>query len=337
MTESEALARMVAPGQRRAGKPHSGVIQILVTSSCNLACISCTQASQIRRAPWFMTPEQFEQAIASLDGYFGIVGVFGGCPTISPYFADYCRILRERVPKDRCGLWANNLMGKGADCRTTFSPFVSNLNVHLDRKAYDEFLSDWPEARPFGLTQESRHSPPFVSMCDVGVPESERWELISRCPINQHWSAGIGVFRGQLRAWFCEIAMAASILHQDEPDFPDTGLILTYPDGEHCWFEGSTFDVPVYRTSNARPVKWWELGMGAFTRQIRKHCHDCGVPMQGRGELSQSSDGAEQVSETHAAVFRPKKQGRRVELVTTREQLGQPLSLMTRYLENARE
>jgi hypothetical protein len=351
MTESEALARMIPPGKVRRGKPNGGVIQILVTSSCNLSCFSCTQASQIRRKPWFMTPAQFEQAVLSLEGYFGTVGVFGGCPTISPHFEAYCEILRRHVPRERCGLWANNLMGKGRACRATFNPAVSNLNVHMDRAAYDEMRRDWPESRPFGLEQDSRHSPPYVAMRDVlriecpickgtgkhhsdpedcgwcdgeghVYDEGSGWELTSHCPINQHWSAGIGVFRGELRAWFCEIAMAQSILHQDEPDYPDTGTPIDA--------------VRAAEMAMCFGAKWWQLPMEAFAGQARKHCGDCGVPMQGYGELAQAKDGKEQVSRTHAAVFKPKPSGRAVELVTAREQLGRPLELMTDYLGNSR-
>jgi hypothetical protein len=317
MTEQEALAVMVPPGQKRPGKAFGGVIQVLVTSSCNLSCVHCTQASQLARKPWFMTPEQFEQAVRSLAGYFGVVGVFGGCPTISPHFEEYCRVLRDHVPFERRGLWANNLMGKGAACRATFNPAVSNLNVHLDRKAYDEFRRDWPEARPFGLAEESRHSPPYVALAALIADKGERWELISACPINRHWSAMIGVFRGELRAWFCEIAGAQAILHQDDPSYPDTGL----DPAEH----------------GRLGRQWWQAPMAFFAEQVRWHCHDCGVPMQGHGALSQDPDAAEQVSEVHHAFFRPKRKGRRVELVTLRGQLGEPLERMTNYLGNARE
>lgn len=320
MTESEALARMISPGMRRSGKPRGGVIQILLTSSCDKSCFSCTQGSHLRRKAWFMKPEQFEQACLSLKGYFGIVGVFGGNPAISPHFEACCEILRRHFPREQCGLWCNHPMGKGRTMRETFNPSVSNLNVHLSQEAWDQFKRDWPESQPFGLTQDSRHSPPFVALRDVVIGEAERWELIAGCKINQHWSAGIGVFRGQLRAWFCEIAMAQSILHQDEPDYPDTGLKIC----DDC--SASNFG-----------VVWWKRDMIDFASQSRKHCHECGIPLQGRGELAQDGDerAVEQVSETHRAVFEPKRKSRRVELVTTREQLGEPLANVVRYLQNA--
>jgi hypothetical protein len=161
----------------------------------------------------------------------------------------------------------------------------------------------------------------------------------------------IGMFRGELRAWFCEVAGAQSILHQDEPDYPDTGLDPTQAFCER-WQE--------------QPDKlWWQLSMRHFKDQVRKHCHECGVPLRGEGTLAQAdlttgtspnrpctcgadrtgpsaeahaddcpANPKEQCSETHAAVFRPKRKHRRVELVTVPEQLGRhPRDLFTSYVE----
>lgn len=350
MTEQECLAKMKAPGEVRSNKHSKVVIQILVTSSCNLACTNCTQLSQLRRKPWFMTPDQFEQACKSLQGYKHVVGVFGGNPCLSPHFAEYCRILRSYFPKEQCGLWSNALLGNGIHCRDTFNPAVSNLNVHLDRDAYQEFKDTWPESMPFGLNVDSRHSPCYVAMkdvlkkvcpdckgdgecptskfgsgdCDVCkgaghiYDESTAYDLISKCDINQMWSAGIGVFRGQLRAWFCEIAMAQSIYHQDDPEYPDTGMDPTTKKG---WYGGE--------------VNWWELPMTQYTNQVRKHCHECSVPLRGYGSLAQSEDGVEQVSETHVAGYLPKRKSRRVELVQVMDQLKSKNLRVTEYLQGA--
>ena len=375
MTEQEMLDRMVAPGTHRPGKygeqysGFGGVIQILVTSTCDKACFNCTQASQLQRPRWFMTPEQFDGAVKSLgftedlmsfDGrvrpegaYPGVVGLFGGNPALSPHFEAYCSILRERVPFRQRGIWCNNpvTLHNAKVMATTFDPSVSNLNVHMDARAYDLFREGWPEAKPFGLTADSRHSPPWVAMRDVvlqdqddglGVrPDDDRIrELISTCDINQHWSAMVGVFRGELRAWFCEVAGAQAMLHQDEPDYPDTGIFIK--DG-YLWTrpdpDGKRY--PVFESRF-----WWKFSMEQFAEQVRKHCWDCGVPLRGYGELAQAdrplpAQGAsyepkEQVSVTHAAAYRPKRTGRRVEVVTGLEQLGLgKIKKATHYLQNA--
>lgn len=377
MTEQEALAKMVAPGQRRESKWRGGVIQIWVTRVCDKACFNCTQGSNLDHNnkkdgyPWFITPEQFEQACLSLKGYFGVVGMFGGNPAAHPKFVQLCEIMRKHIPFEQRGLWCNNLISqeKGAAARETFNPAYSNLNVHLDANAFQRFRDWWPESRPFGLHQDSRHSPPYVAMKDVlkkicptcsgthadpndrgedvegasatrlkkcptckgsGVvyDEPRAWELISNCDINQHWSAMIGVFRGQLRAWFCEIAGAQAMLHQNEPDYPDTGFPLPQRD----YVAGPDQQILV------TPASWWQLPMQAFREQVRKHCHECGVPLRGYGELAQAKEGKEQVSACHSAVYSPKTVGRQLEIVTDLVQLDVgKLSKTTDYLGNSQK
>lgn len=311
MNEQEALRKMVPPGQKRAaagGAFRGGVIQIHVTRACDKACFGCTQGSNLGGKPVMITVEQFEQACASLADYFGICGIFGGNPAVHPQFDELCRILAKYIPFERRGLWCNNPMGKGRIMRKTFNPHVSNLNVHLDGVAYNEFKRDWPESMPFGLTEDSRHSPPFVAMLDVVPDESERWDLIGNCDINQNWSAMVCSVRGQLRGYFCEIAGAQAMLHQDDPNWPDTGI----------------------------PVEpgWWKRPMADFADQVRFHCHRCGVPLKGYGELAVGGT-VEQTSTTHADVYKPKRTGREVQLVTLRTQLGNPLDKMTDYLGNS--
>lgn len=314
MKADQALAKMVSPAQYRAGKPKNGVIQIWTTRSCDKSCFGCTQGSNLRGPYQSITVEQFEQACISLKDYFGIVGVFGGNPAIHPHFESLCAILREHIPYERRGLWCNNPLGKGKIMAETFNPAVSNLNVHLDKDAYDEFRRDWPNSRPFGLDRDSRHSPVYVAMRDVIPDEGERWNLISECDINQHWSAMICVVNGNLRGFFCEIAGSMAMLHQNDPTWPDLGVEIT-PD-------------------------WWRKPMSEFADQARFYCHRCGVPMRGHGTLAQEDRqrGVEQVSQTHEDIYSPKQPSRLVQIVTDREQLQeQSLQKFTDYLGNGEQ
>jgi hypothetical protein len=315
MDRSTALSLMIAPGTRRVNKSYrQGVMQIFVTRACDQACFCCTQNSQLAGKPSFMTPKQFEDAVLSLQTYFGVYGCFGGNPALSPYFDDYCAILRKHVPFEQRGLWCNHPRGKGKVMRETFCPGVSNLNVHLSQEAYNEFKRDWPESNPVGLHQDSRHSPCFVAMKDVIADESKRWELISSCDINRNWSAMMCVVKGQVKGFFCEIAGAISMLHENDPDWPDVGL-------------------PLYGSVSGEP--WWKGPMEKYGEQVDVSCHSCGVPLRGHGENAMSEDGKEQVSQTHAANYEPKRKGRPVELVTELVQLGVPLVSTTAYLQNS--
>lgn len=312
MKEAECLEQMVYPDMQRPTAYRKGIIQVWVTRACDKSCFGCTQGSNLGGRQTMITPEQFEEAVISLKDYFGVVGVFGGNPAIHPRFDVLCELLRKHIPFERRGLWCNNLLGKGAVARATFNPAVCNLNVHLDQEAYAEFKRDWPESNPFGQHKDSRHAPAgWVSMRDLGVPEEERWELISKCDINRYWSAMIGVFRGELRGWFCEIAGAQSILHQENPAYPDTGVRI----------------VP----------GWWQGNRDKFHEQIRYHCHSCGVPLRGFGSLAQDESGVEQVSASHADIYKTKKPKRLLQIVDNREQLQeQSLRSFVDYIGNAK-
>lgn len=291
-------ASMVPPSQKRPAIMRGGILQIMVTRACDKACTHCTQGSNLAGKPVMMTPDQFDQACASLEGYFGVVGMFGGNPCMHPQFGELCRIMRARFPFKQRGIWTNNLRGKGADARITFYPRHSNLNVHLDSEAHAEFKRDWPESAPFlkGLESDSTHSSPWVSMVDLGISENERWNLISRCDVNQHWSALIGVFRGELRAYFCEIAYSQAALHQDNPDWAGTGK-------------------PIPDTGLPLEPGWWRHSMAAYEAQVRTHCHHCGIPMRRQGLRAIRGD-HEEYSKTHEFIARPKIRERPTQLVT---------------------
>jgi organic radical activating enzyme len=310
MNEQGALARMVAPGTHRPHIWRHGVMQIHTTRACDKTCFGCTQGSNLGGKPVMITVEEFETAVLSLKGYFGVVGVFGGNPAMHPKFDELCAVLRRHVPLEQRGLWCNHPKGKGDICKETFNPAVSNLNVHQDRAAYDEFARDWPQCKPFlkGLDTDSRHTPPFVAMSDVIPDESERWQLIADCDINKNWSAMICTVPGHgLRAYFCEIAAAQAMLHAGDPAWPDTGLEVT--------------------------PGWWKQPMHAFAAQVRLHCHACGIPLRRFGQLANGGD-FEEVSDTHAAIFTTKTRGRRVELITVGNVGGRTLPRSTDYIEN---
>lgn len=314
MNESEAISKMIPPGAKKPGKWMSGVIQIWLTRACDLSCFNCTQGSNLGGNPGMITLENFEKACISLKNYHGVVGVFGGNPAMHPKFEAICEILAIHIPFHRRGLWCNNPLGKGRKMREIFNPQYSNLNVHLSREAYDEFKRDWPECNPCGLTTDSRHSPVWAALQDMeDLDNGQRWELISKCDINRHWSGMFGQFRGALRFWFCEIAGAQAMLHQHEADYPDTGYGLGNDDQQV-----------------------WDWGIEKYSGQIQFHCMGCGVPMRGYGELAQSKEGTEQVSFTHEKVFKPKNRERLVQLsTTTLDVKAQALGNMVSYLENS--
>lgn len=311
------LSKMKAPGDTRPTW-RNGIIQIHITRSCDLSCIGCTQGSNLAGKPTIMTLENFERACESLRDYYGVIGIFGGNPTTHPKFTEICRILERIIPFEQRGLWSNNLRGYGNLCREIFNPAVSNLNVHTSKEAYEEFKRDWPEANLIGI-HDSRHSPPYVAMRDMeDMDWREVHKLIEGCDINQLWSAMICQFRGELRAFFCELAGAQSMLHEHEPDYPDTGL-----------------SVKNYLNEETGKIKqWWQLPINEFENQIYKHCWDCGIPLRGQGDLAVNGN-VEYVSKTHLPIYKLKKSaGKKIKLVTKRSELNGQVTRATDYIQN---
>ena len=302
--------KLVAPGQKRPGIWLGGIIQIMVTRACDLHCIHCTQGSNLAGRPVVMSPLEFEQAVDSLDQFTGIYGCFGGNPCLSPHFETYCEILRAKVAFPQRGLWSNHPRGQGKICRITFDPSHSNLNMHLNKEAYEEIKRDWPEAVPFvkGVDRDSVHGAPFVAMKDVEPDEEKRWAMIADCDVSRWWSAALGIVPGRgLRAYFCELAYAQAALHagaDDADDWPDTGMI-PYPG-------------------------WWKEPMAAFESQVNLHCHACGIPMRRPGQLAIGGE-REEFSATHRSIARPKVRERPVEFVGV-ETLTRTARPATQYL-----
>lgn len=322
ITAEVAISKMIPPGKKRPGIWRNGVLQILITRACDRSCFHCTQNSQLKGKPEFISAEHFELALKSLgfggkDPYFGVVGMFGGNPALHPQFNLLCEILRHYVPFEQRGIWCNHPKSNGPTMRYTFNPAVSNLNVHQSQEAYDAFVRDWPECTSVvkGLDSDSRHGPPFVAMQDVIASEAERWELISNCDVNRHWSAIICTFRGELRAFFCELAGAQAVLHQHSENYNATGL--PYPDTGLPVVDG-----------------WWRKPIQDFSEQIKFHCHSCGIPLKGYGSLANSGP-TEQISKTHQDAMRPKDSSRKMQLMDDLVQLGAGfLPKATNYIEN---
>lgn len=297
---------MKAPGDYRPGIWRGRVLQIKVGNFCDLDCSNCSVgvgiAKNLKRI-FMMTPEQFRAACRSLAGFPGVIGMFGGNPCIHPKFEELCEIFREEIPnKDQRGLWSNNLRGHGEICRETFSPEHSNLNVHGVRDAWDEIRRVWPEAKPIpaGLNAVSHHGPIFGSMLDLGVSEKEMWERVSKCYVNQTWSAEITVVAGQLQGYFCEVAATMAELEND----PSRGTLI----------------VP----------GWWNKPIDTFKEQVNHFCSKCLIAMNPKKVPDDQSVPEQYTATWHPVMVNIKR--RNMQQVTTLEEIAGDDSPATKYL-----
>ena len=301
--------RLRTPSEKRDTTYRNGVMQIQITNVCDLTCPNCSQGCNLQTHPQSMTLEQFEQAVVSVKDYYGVIGIYGGNPTMHHRFPEICEILRNHIPYEQRGLFTNGLSGHGRICKETFNPTFSNLNLHGKMDVYDEFKRDWPEAL-FNVKgfNHSRHTPSWVAIKDMeDMTHKERVEAILSCDINKYWSAFIGLFRGEIRAWFCEIAGAQARLHENNSEYPDTGLKVE--------------------------PGWWKLPYEAFESQMHHHCFDCGIPLRGWGELDNGP--LEYVSKTHLPIYKLKNGDKKMlQVVSRRVQLGKRVQRSTDYIEN---
>jgi len=167
-------------------------IQIEITNHCNLHCCACTRAAGLQRHKYFMTLDQFETALISMEGFKGKVGIMGGEPTLHPDFLDILQIYRDYIPLERRGLWTNMAKWKEYE-GTILSTFLQDRDHMLKNDHTGE---------------GNLHHPMLMAIKDMVQDPVMRWRLIENCPYQNRWSASINP-KG---AFFCEVAAASDIL-----------------------------------------------------------------------------------------------------------------------------
>jgi organic radical activating enzyme len=162
-------------------------IHIDITNACNLECANCTRFVGHHAKSFFMSLEEVETALKSLDGFEGTVGLMGGEPTMHPEFEGICKLFQQYVEKPRRGLWTNGLRWKKYEdvIKETFDQFKIIYNDHKDEDV-------------------GEHQPLLVAAKEIVEDEDTMWKLIDKCWINERWAASITT-NG---AFFCEVAAA---------------------------------------------------------------------------------------------------------------------------------
>lgn len=239
-------------------KVRSGVndiMQIVVTTACTLNCSNCTQLLPFRKDYLHMDLGVFREALESLEGWPGVVALFGGNPCSHPQFHELCTILAEYVPEqERRGLWSNDLLGHQAIAYWTFYPNGRfNLNAHGSLPAAARIWEGLPgKLIPKSAEVHSMHAPILVDYLDMGVKPEDWPAKREACDINQKWSGAIVEREGKAYGYFCEVAASLDGVRGLNSGVPAT--------------EG-----------------WWRKGMesAGFSAQVKQCCDmGCGVPLK---------------------------------------------------------
>ena len=174
------------------------VIQIELTNACHLSCRHCTRHVGHHRRPFFMELDLIRQAIESLEGFKGRIGLMGGEPTLHPQFEEACKIFQDMVPRRKREFWTAGFKW-GEKKEVIYETFDRDRINYNDHVAYD-----------------GKHTPLLVAIDEVVDDPELRQELIENCPFQTHWSASITPKGG----FFCEIAASLDWLMDGPGGYP---------------------------------------------------------------------------------------------------------------------
>ena len=188
------------------------VIQIEVTNACHLSCANCSRFVGHHKNPYYMSLDEVEKAIKSLDGFGGRIGLMGGEPSLHPNFVEICNLFIDLIPdKRRREFWT--------------AGYKWDEFKEIREKTFD---SDLVHYNDHSKPEEGWHQPLLVSIDEVVEDKEKMWKLINNCWVQRRWSASITP-KG---AFFCEVAAA---LHH----------AMSGPDGwpiEKDWWKKTTED-----------------------------------------------------------------------------------------------
>lgn len=166
-------------------------IQIEITNKCNHRCANCTRFVGHHNNTYFMSLDQVEQAMDSLVGFQGTVGIMGGEPTLHPRFLEILEMLRDKYPTEKRQLWT-------AGYKWDEYHDEINRTFMAENISYNDHSGDL----------HVRHQPLLVAIDEVLEDKDLMFQFIDNCWIQNRWSASINT-NG---AFVCEVAAAMSYL-----------------------------------------------------------------------------------------------------------------------------
>lgn len=258
-------------------KKKNRIVQVDLTSSCDLSCSNCTRAlAQLRKPD--MTPTQFEQAVLASKNWIirenGVLSLFGGNPITSKYFEECCAILAAHLPERNRGLWTNNLLKKGHIAARYFSKdSIFNFNVHQDKEAANKFREFFPGVPIYGEDRASMHASIFIASGEF-LPMEEVWEKVEHCTYDIEWSA---------------------IIVQEAPDWTITGGYSCEIASTHARVNGVALGVPI-------EPGWLDLMEKDFQHQYEFACQRCSGCLNLKGTPDLGEGAIDQFSKTNAHI-----------------------------------
>ncbi len=237
-----------------------------LTNRCFLRCSNCTRDISHQTRTSEMTPETFRKALHSLKDWWKpgrVIGLIGGEPTLSGYFAEIVQIFRDefnpgvlahgRTPIGDFNAFAHQRLYDRSNGKGLWTSFGPKFRDHAE--LIMETFSHWnPNDHSTG---EGVHQTSLVDareMCDaLGIPWEEWPNYRDACWLQNSWSASITTSG---KAYFCERAAQLDSL---------------YNGGKLGW------DI------EAEP-HWWKRTPDQFGEQL-SICEMCSMCLPGPGQV----------------------------------------------------
>lgn len=231
-----------------ADKP---TILIDITNKCINSCSNCMRFCGHYQNPYFMDFEFFKNAIDSLDGWNGQIGIIGGEPLLHPDFAKMVQYLHDKFGT------ATNKMFTEPVCDVNkyamdYMPYNhGKLRLYTTAETnnfYDnmELICDtFSSLRCNDHKNKTKHFSVLVNYKDLGISDEEFEKRENRCWIQNNCGASITP-KG---AFFCEMAGALDLLFDGPGGWdvkPDWWKRVDYSDQKHwCKICGARLGLPM--------------------------------------------------------------------------------------------
>jgi Radical SAM superfamily/4Fe-4S single cluster domain len=127
-------------------------LETMITQSCNLSCLGCTNYSDLRHAgyvPWSQGKQQIQAWLDRLN--IQEFGIIGGEPLINPEWREWVSGSRELMPEAQLRFTTNGLLLDRVPDIIDFFESIGNIvfkiTVHTDNQLLEEHIQKIQQSR----------------------------------------------------------------------------------------------------------------------------------------------------------------------------------------------